>query len=386
MSRSRNMVRLLTEARPGRLDPEPGPINLTAITASPPEAPGRRSTARSARRRRLLTVGLVPTVAAGALAVAAVVAQPAVPTPAPGQTAAQQPPTARQPGTVREMLLAAAEQVGRSPATSGRYWVRKVEDGEVRQVGPARAPYNIVVRVGLESWLATDPSDKSVGYFRYLGAAPVTAADEAAWRRAGSPARWTQPGAKGLPPVVIEAAAGPATAMAGRPMPPGSKEFGGASGADRFLLGGSSVTVAELSALPTDPAALRAHLLTRRTETGSRESTTQYLFWTANSLVLDLPVTPRLRATAYRMIADLDGVTTLGTVTDRAGRTGVAVALNRRADGGNLVQTRLIVDLRTGQALAEESWDLGTGGSGRLVHSTLVTSAGWTDEAPPTRG
>jgi hypothetical protein len=75
--------------------------------------------------------------------------------------------------------------------------------------------------------------------------------------------------------------------------------------------------------------------------------------------VLDLPVTSQVRAAAYKMIAGLKGITTLGTVTDQHGRKGVAVAYTRRGDAGALGQTRLIIDPRTGHALAKESWWLG---------------------------
>ena len=79
----------------------------------------------------------------------------------------------------------------------------------------------------------------------------------------------------------------------------------------------------------------------------------------------------------------LDGVTTLGTVTDQRGRKGVAVAYTRRGDGSGRGQTRLIIDPRTGHALAEESWHLDGSTTGTLVGYRSVAQAGWTDAAPP---
>ncbi|MEU4215213.1 hypothetical protein [Actinoplanes sp. NPDC026623] len=158
---------------------------------------------------------------------------------------------------------------------------------------------------------------------------------------------------------------------------------------DNFLLGGVPITAAELAALPGDPAGLRRWLVKRLKDTGSQEPRDYSLFWNGLHLVRDLPVPPRVRAAAYRMFADIDGVTFLGGVTDQRGRPGLAVAYARKGDTGAVSQTRLIVDPRTGRALAQESWNLGGPGSAgdpaRLVSYDLLVSAEFTDDAPPTR-
>ncbi|MFG2053730.1 CU044_5270 family protein [Micromonospora sp. NPDC048930] len=352
MSRRRDVLQLLSESRPARLDPGDARFDPAAVTAYPRPEPDRRAVRPVARRRLVLTAGLVPALAAGALAVVVAVRPGATPSPA---AKAPVPAPATAPATARQLLLAAAETVAGTEAGTGRYWKTVVEDGEVRQVGPTGGRYDILVRMRVETWYATDPADRTWVFFQPLGARPVDAADEAAWRRAGSPSRWGQ----------FSAA-------------PGSRRLRTPNGLDparNYLLGGMSVTGAELAALPTDPAALRAALLSRY-EGG--ESNTEYLYWSGNQLVLQLPASPQVRAAAYRMLAGLDGVTELGPVTDPHGRPGMAVAYTRRGDGG-LGQTRLIVDPRTGMALAEESWDADTG---RLLGYQAVVDASWTDTQP----
>jgi hypothetical protein len=49
------------------------------------------------------------------------------------------------------------------------------------------------------------------------------------------------------------------------------------------------------------------------------------LFRAGEFLVMKLPVTPQLRGAAYRMLAGLDGVRSVGPVTDRRGRAGTGV-------------------------------------------------------------
>lgn len=368
----------LSDARPASLDPDPAAHrdDPAAIMAHPrPADEGAVRSARTVTRRRLLAV-LVPAAAATAAAVvfAAVGTggtNPARDEPSTGPAAADGP----APRTARDLLLVAAERTASSPAGSGRYWVMTEEHGERRQVGPAGRRYDIMLRFGTEQWLAAHPGDRSLAIVQSLGAAPAGAADEAAWRADGSPDRWTEPAPKGLPAIVHRSAPGPRGV---RPMR-----------GDNFLLGGVPITTAELAALPAEPAALRAWLVKRLKDTGSAEPRDYSLFWNGLHLVRDLPVSPRVRAAAYRMFAGIEGVTFLGRVTDQRGRPGMAVAYARRGDGGSVSQTRLIVDPRTGQALAQESWNLGrpgsSGASAQLVGYDLLVRTEFTGDAPPAR-
>ncbi|GAA1290612.1 hypothetical protein Psi02_34470 [Planotetraspora silvatica] len=365
MSRHRDVVRLLSEARPAQLDRGPS-IDLATITAFPQDAPARKTNTR----RLVLAAGLVPTAAAAAAVTVMIAQNPA--TPAPRPTVSQRPASTDKPATAQQFLLVAAEQVAAGEATTGRYWTVTTEHGETRQVGPKAGPYDIVLKMTAERWTASSPKDKSWEFYQSLGAAPATTADKEAWERDGSPAQWTEPAPKGMKPVVIAAAGGPR-----RLRTPGGM------GPRDYLLGGQPISPAALSALPDDPAALKAYLVNRHKDTGGLEGRNDYLFNSADALVLELPVTPGVRAAAYKLIAGLKGITTLDTVTDQHGRKGVAVAYTRRGDAGTRSQTRLIIDPRTGHALAEESWYLGA--RDKLMSYSLLVSAAWSDDAPPAK-
>jgi hypothetical protein len=90
-------------------------------------------------------------------------------------------------------------------------------------------------------------------------------------------------------------------------------------------------------------------------------------------------VSPAVRATAYRVLADLDGVSLLGPVTDQRGRSGEAVAyVEHHATGST--EYRLIIDPATGQAFATEERDA----AGELNSYTVVEDAAFHDGNPPT--
>lgn len=382
MSARGDVLKALADARPGRLDPGPRRIDPSVIMAHARPADGGR-----VRRptRRLVLAGAVPTiaaVAAGAVIVAFGADDRGGPdTPGPRAGGGVVPATAEpSPRSARELFLVAAERSVSSAATGGRYWVVRAEHGELRQEGPANRPYHIMRRGGDERWQATRAGDKSFVVGQELGAAPVTAADRAGWQADGSPTEWIEPPPRDLPDakrVVIRAAAEPRYARA----------IEDPTRVWTYPVGGSDLTVAQLAGLPTEPAALKAWLLKRFKAEGSLEPTDYSLFWSGRHLVFDLPVPAGTRAAAYRMLADLKGVRFLGPATDQRGRRGMAVAYARKGDGGGWSQTRLIIDPRTGQALAEESWNLGRGRSaaatGELTSYTLVLSAGFSDEAPP---
>ncbi|GAA2354753.1 hypothetical protein Cme02nite_48020 [Catellatospora methionotrophica] len=311
----RDTLRALTAARPNSLDPTEA-ADPALIMAYPQE----KTVTRTARRpvgRLVLAAGL-PAVA---LAVTGAIllnnqsgqAPTAQPSAPPASTAAELPTDA---GGV---LLVAAQRSESTPATTGRYWVIRRGHGENSRPG-----------VEEEQWLATVQGLPSSGYFR------------------NADGSWTA-----------------------RPMQDHSA-------ANNFLLAGSPRTVAELAALPTDPALLRKKLLTWYDgKDGEAEGGDVYLFHAGMGLVIDLPVPPRVRAAAYRMLAALPGMTSLGPVTDQHGRAGIAIGLTRQGDFGKS-QARLIVDRTTGQALARESWV-----GNRAASWTVLLGARWADGPLP---
>jgi hypothetical protein len=50
----------------------------------------------------------------------------------------------------------------------------------------------------------------------------------------------------------------------------------------------------------------------------------------AKGLITDMPVTPKVRGGAFRMLADLRTATALGRVEDAQGRPGTAIAITER--------------------------------------------------------
>ncbi|SCL68177.1 hypothetical protein GA0070604_6221 [Micromonospora eburnea] len=380
-------MKALADARPARLDPDldsrPDPYAITAH----PQPTGTPAARRPARR--LVLAGVLPTMAlaaAGAvfLTIGAGGTGPAGTSGAGGRTADA---TASAPRTARDVLLVAAERSGAGPTSGGRYWFSDQEHGTVREVGPTNRRYQIVQRQGMRVWDGISPSARSVAFVRDLGAVPFTAADRAAWQADGAPTQWVEPAPKDIPdaePIIIRGTPGPETIRwdAARPMPPDAT-----GGNVPYFLAGGPISRAELAAVPTEPAALKAWLLNRLKASEVQKASNDALCWSAQDLVVDLPVSPQVRAAAYRMLADLPGVTSLGEATDQRGRAGVAVGFARKGDGGHWGQTRLIIDPRTGQALASESWDLGAGrapkATGALQSYTLVVSAGFTNDSPP---
>ena len=360
-----DVMRLLADARPGRLDPDPGSVpDPRTITAHP-----RTVTTRATRRTRLLLAGALP-VAVAALVAGALVLTNAGPN-SDGNPNNNNEATRPDPKTASDLLLVAAEQTGSGTATGGRYRVRAYEHGERKEVGS----YAILVRNAHEEWLATSPDDPSVEVHQYLGARPATPADEAAWRAAGSPDRWTEGTPPGTKRIEHTVAAGPRQVL---PLREKRRES--------MLLAGQPVTEAELAALPTDPAALKAALVAKVRAGNGQEDGNYALFHAGRSLVTDLPVSAEVRAATYRMLAGVPGIELLGKVADQGGRSGFAVAYTRRGDAG-WGQLRLVIDPGTGTVLAEESWFLGkTGnaGSGTLMSFTLVLRTGYTNDAAPT--
>jgi hypothetical protein len=153
----------------------------------------------------------------------------------------------------------------------------------------------------------------------------------------------------------------------------------GHTAANNFLLAGAGRSAATLAALPTRPDQLRATLLSWYTAGGQFDGDpAEFLFYGASALVLNLPVSPAVRGAAYRMLAGVPGITTLGRVTDPTGRSGIAVAITHRGDGGAVGQTRLVIDPATGAALAQERWS-----DGIRVSYTALLSAGWSDAELP---
>ena len=123
----------------------------------------------------------------------------------------------------------------------------------------------------------------------------------------------------------------------------------------------------DLDALPTDVGALRAVIDARAAAGGG--ATDYQRFSIVGDLLRETVGTPQLRAALYRVAAGLGGVELIGSVTDRAGRTGIAVAMTSHESSRGLERRTLIFDPDTLMLLAEED--------------VLLEPVDWLDAEPP---
>ncbi|MEV6865306.1 CU044_5270 family protein [Streptosporangium subroseum] len=271
------------------------------------------------RRRRIgwLTGGLALTAVAAAVAVM-IASGAAVPAGSP-----EGPPVAVRQQSARQVLLVAAATAERIPEGSGKYWhvtvTRKDDNGRVSEKRQE------------EYWFQRDGQT----WIRGLGL-------------------------KGQ----------------GR-----TQHF---TGPQPFRLGPIEASFELLQQLPTDPAALQAALRTEiadgvrrgdiRTSAGepSADDQDDFVFDALTCLVSQAPVSSEVRAAAFRAIASLPDVQSLGAV-----------------EGGHVLQ----VSLSSGQVRLvvdpETSWVRDTNfyvplGGGRLFHmeGTASIVAEWTDHLP----
>ena len=345
----------------------------------------RRSTRRSLAawpRGLPLRLGIpaVAVVAAAAVAVVVAVQGPVVRKPPPlsreadGIGVFQLPGGAAVGGSAgsgREILLTAARAVAKAaqPSAPERYYVTSENVGNFLRVGPPGNRYLVLDVNNHQYWAATNPRDGSPDIFqaRYVQAA--SPADEAAWRRDGSPRVWNDvtPIWTLRDPVAGELETGPLSAAPGKMF-----VLDAGYGLQPFLVGNQAFSLRQLRALPADRAKLKALLLTGWTGYGGVAAATYYLL-EAVPAVLEMPVTPAVRSALYQLLASLSGVQSIGTVTDVGGQQGVAVSYTARnsecgyqggpkrsyIDGRPLfssctIQQILIIDPDDGMPLAEE--------------------------------
>lgn len=132
----------------------------------------------------------------------------------------------------------------------------------------------------------------------------------------------------------------------------------------------------DLSALPTDVAAMTT--LVRERASRTQVPLDVEMFVVVGDLLRETWAAPEVRAALYRVAAGIPGVELIGSVQDRAGRQGVAVAKTRYHVGGTQRHT-LIFDPTTTTLLGEESvlltWpDAITGGPAVVTYVVYLES------------
>ncbi|MEU0564681.1 CU044_5270 family protein [Nonomuraea sp. NPDC005983] len=281
--------------------------------------------------------------------------------------------------TARQILLAAASAMARTPS-DGAYWRTRVVSGQLI-LSPDRG-YVLRRESTREIWLSKQDGGRDRWTGRYLGAEPATPQDETAWRAAGSPSSWQYPAdVSGLGRVPSKALVESA---------PGEPRTGphrvGWRNADGILTK-QLVSWKALRTIPSDPTRLRAFLVARiAREYGAyvgREMEAE-LRESCLEIISGLPVSPEVRSSAYQILASMPGMKAEGEVTDPLGRTGQALSYQVGHDG-QLSDERFVIDPASGLPLAVETKSATKLADGRDVETGTFTAyqeIGWTDQAP----
>jgi hypothetical protein len=373
------------------------------LSASPrPPAAGRKPRGRRPRRHALVRVWLP----ASAIAVVAAVLTAVMIPAGPVELAVYQPPAGAagaRAGTAaagKRILLTVARTVSQAAApATGRYYVAPAIVGNFLRVGARRDRYVILELVRTQQW-ASNSNGGSPSYSQALNVQLASAADLAAWRRAGSPTTWSVGQDTSIADPLATNGFGQGISAG-----PGPLRLGMFIGNPAFDVGGKLLSARALRALPANPAKLKALLLAGYAPTLGEGDPGSYLFQAVPD-VLTYPVTPAVRSALYQLLATLPGVRSLGQVRDVGGQTGVAVAITGRythcgqESGGPgtgtvwtfsscVIQQRLVINPVTGLPLAQElryvqlppgqSWSA----PGGLFSYQLFGNAHWTNASPP---
>ncbi|MFD9392199.1 CU044_5270 family protein [Streptomyces sp. NPDC060000] len=389
MARKRpDVMKTLAKARPEELDParlagsERARNDLFTIMAGPRETREAPAAVRQFSWRWALPV------AATAVAAAVVVGTLAEGTAGSQGTRTSAGPSStdgsgQAPANGRLALLNVAAQLDRT-ASEGTYWQVTTRSASIGVIAEPASGFSVVssetqqysygVKSGTPSLWVSGIDDSTQ---------PRTARDKQRWQAAGSPKELTLAGGEsgGKLGLRIE------SADENRPTTTTIN-----SGDRIAALGARNVTYADLQKLPGDPAKLKQVLADLyKEDRGSEISDPTEWTWQQAAGLINLPVRDEVRAAAYRVIADLPGIVSLGEVADPTGRKGAGFALPaiNTPDYG-AVRSELIVDAGTGALLAEQrtvtkpSTAAAAAGitAGTLVDYSATVKAEWTDRQP----
>jgi hypothetical protein len=222
--------------------------------------------------------------------------------------------------------VAAAQPVEQTAAQSGYRYTKSEGAYLSTMAGPNTPPFSVLVPKTRELWIAPDGS----GRLRETPGEPIFLGER-------DRARWQ---AAGRPQVVFTRS---------RDFTPGELHY------------------EDLATLPTDPQALAA-VIRQRATIPSGPPVDVEMFILVGALLRETAAPPALRAALYQVAAQIPGVELVGTVTDRAGRTGVAVA-KTTSHFGSKQRLVLIFDPATSALLGEER--------------VLLEPVDWLDAKPP---
>ena len=374
--KDRKALDALARARPGELDPERlagSPrqhSDLAGLMAGQPAW----TTARVTPRRRML----VPAVGIAAAA-AVVISGIAV------GVARDQGTQVSAAGPDGHLVLLSMANSVQNQASSGPYWQIATQSRYLTLV-PASGtgdskPY-VLAQTSQSNWsIGVLPGEQSVqvdGINDTSG--PWTTLDTDRWISAGSPAT-----------VGVDEGGGIKKGMLVQPVGGGKPSvLDTDSGQAIVALGSKNVTYTDLRQLPGDQAELSKMLIRLwNDEGGARENNQASWMFTQVGNLITYPVSNTVRASAYRILAGLPGITSLGAVTDPLGRGGVGVALPaQQYNDLGVEQQQLIVDPASSTILAQQTVLLTPSAlandagmkAGTVLYYTATTHIGWTDQ------
>ncbi|MEU4406086.1 CU044_5270 family protein [Streptosporangium sp. NPDC023963] len=370
MSRKPDAMDLLAMARPASLDRGSRVSADDMLLMATAEAPGESSRGPSRpgptpSRPRLWALWAPLATAAIVVLVFALV------------TNLASAPAVLDPPRTNQELFDLADRIEKLPAESGAYWREAtIHGGHVSSDG-----YGIMLVERIEIWQPRDPADPVLTKLWEPGARPATARDERAWRAAGAPARvkaFCRNGGRCSRIPIVDEPKGCQYSLKVDSKDVHPEEKAG------------MLTMADLAALPTDPAGLverlRAYHESRKGPGLMEQPFEKSLPITARYL-LGTSLTPAQRAAVIRVLAGLPTVKVVGTVTDPLGRKGLSVDLGESGDYGQLpAYYRQILDPGTGRTLSSVTYASRTVSGvtkGEVVnYSARGPESGWTGPPP----
>lgn len=343
----------------------------------------------------------------GGLALVAVGAAAAVAVSAGGTGAGTPSPDGARTAQVdlgRRAVLAAAENAARQQV--GKYWFSDVIHGQSYMVRARTGAYAVV---GAHSeyfrWAGAEPGMGEAFYGRDIPSRPLTPADEAAWKKAGSPSAFRVWSNDHYYTYDLSKTAWEAD----DPNPRGGGKW----------LGGR--TIEEIQALPTDPKALHKMFFSENWEGPKGEAKMpedpavrkamerrraeanrpRHKVLRAGNILQDAPLPPDVRAGLMRALAGQHGITAIGEAVDPLGRAGVALASASTAwtvtgefgappeeQGRYASREEIVFDRETGEVLAVQQVLTEPGGPyrdrapGFVINYSVIRDSGWTDSRP----
>lgn len=263
-------------------------------------------------------------------------------------------PAVLSPPRTNQELFDLADRIEKLPAEGGAYWRDVRIDGNHLSTGG----YRVMVVGHRATRLPRDPADLVLTQvWRQVSARPVTAEDERAWQAAGAPAR-----VKGHCET-----SGPCGSIPVADEPKDCRYTLGLDSAGTYPdTTISEFTMAELAAIPTDPAELTKQLRAYHEIWNGRGFTQPFETFLPTAVnLLGMPLSPAQRAAIIRVLAGLPTTKVVGTVTDPLGRRGISVDFGE-AEGALVysneprkelpVYHRQILDPETGETLSRVSY------------------------------